>query len=334
MSCLCLAGIRMRLVLLLVAAFGIGLVGCALDSSTADPVIDAGSSADSQDSQSSFDLSSSEMSDQQSVPDPSVISGTVSFAWDTMITGSGETRVRQIDIAHGFGTVDRDGAVSALIYEAMTWEEYGIDLYHVLAPTRDTLNVMYFYCGYVSEAGLDYVWHESYGLDMDYEYATGDCSTTSQAVEVDVEISNLTALPQPYQLVSGFAVDGAEVSVSDSGGTLSLDGRELDLYPFEVVDCTSECTADPADGWWELHSMMDDEASGELCFGVLYLMTGDTDHVSLGYCFCLQSLTRLDDTTFDATWTGVSGKSFRGGTIPAGLSHPQLGYVLRPPPPQ
>lgn len=326
-------GINMRLIVILCATFGIGLVGCVVDSTPGDPATDAGFSADSQDSQFSPDISGSETSDDQSVQDPSVISGTISFAWDTVITGSGQNRVSQIDITHGYGTVDREGSVPALIYEAMTWEEYEFDLYHVLAPTEDTLNVMYFYCGYVSEDGLDYVWHESYGLDMDYEYASGDCLTTGQSVDVDVELFNLTALPEPDELISGFAVDSEHVELSETGGTLDLDGREMGLYPFEVVDCTTDCTANPADGWWELHTMMEDEANGELCFGVLYLMLADPDHVSLGYGFCLQSLTRLDDTIFDAAWIEEQQKSLRGGNIPAGLRHPQLGYVLRPFPP-
>ena len=101
------------------------------------------------------------------------------------------------------------------------------------------------------------------------------------------------------------------------------------MYPFEIIDCTSACTADPADGWWELHTVMHDVENDELCFGILYLMVADPENVSLGYGFCLQSLTRLTDARIPATWVADSAKQ-RLGTVPDGPRHPVEGYVLRP----
>jgi hypothetical protein len=226
--------------------------------------------------------------------------------------------------------LDRD--VRALAYEVTDWAEFGYVLFHVLAPEAGSLHVLYLYCGSESARSLDYVWHEAFGVPMDYEAAFGECWAERAPIVTDVELEALSALPEPESIDSGLVVDGPDAVLDDAGGFVVLGGREYGAHPFGLVDCTSECSADPADGWWEIHTVLRDPDDGEPCFGTLYLMVASADDVALGYGFCLESLTRLPDVGLDAAWRRDGGKGRDAGAIPAGPYDPRVGHVLRPGP--
>lgn len=261
-----------------------------------------------------------------------VIRGTAQLAFDLEAEGSGTGDIGDMSFLQGFGQVDLAVSANALAYETTDWREAGYVLFHVLVPSANDLNVLYLYCGYSSEESFDYVWRESYDVAMDYEAATGWCRSSARSTVVEVELEELGTLPRPESLVLDFTVDGAEVFYDGEPGVLAVDGLELTVYPFETVDCTTECTVDPTDGWWELHMVMDEPTREERCFGIIYLMVNDQDHVSLGYGYCLNSLSRLSDVTLAATWTAPVGAA-PPPPRPLGPIDARRGIVLRPRPP-
>jgi hypothetical protein len=246
------------------------------------------------------------------------------------IEGNGSVRAGEVAIESGAGHINLGASpVPSIAYEMTDWSTWGYVLFHVLTPQADTLNVEYLYC---EDDALTWVWHESYAQAMDYEAASGSCSHAARDTAVpDPGLIGLTARPSATQLVEGWTLDGIELGYASAGpGTITLGGEDHDLYPFEVVDCTVDCTADPADGWWELHSILE-SPEGRLCFGVLYMMVADTTTVQLGYPVCLDPLERLEDVFIDADWTVEPGGG--GGSAPDGPRPPGMDHVLRPLPP-
>jgi len=264
--------------------------------------------------------------------DETTIRGAMTLPHASNVDGIGSIRIGEIAVQDSVGYLSRGGEIPALVYIVQDWSEFSYTLHHVLAPTNDELNVLYFYCGNASATSFDYIWHESYDTAMDWETASGSCSAQMERVRAEVTLSRLNHLPEPSQLVSGFSVTGDDLVIDDTGGTLALDGRSFDVYPFETVDCTTDCSADPADGWWELHSILEDTADGDTCFVIFYLMVSAGDSVVLSHGFCMDSLTPLDGVLMDATWTAPASRKGRGISPPGGPRHPVLGYVLRPRP--
>jgi len=78
--------------------------------------------------------------------------------------------------------------------------------------------------------------------------------------------------------------------------------------------------------------VMDAEAAGDRCFGIIYLMVADQEHVSLGYGYCLRSLGRLSDVVLSATWTAEDGGSPKPRR-PSAPIDPRTGALLWPGPP-
>ncbi len=251
---------------------------------------------------------------------------TLPFTAD--VDGTGSIRIGEVLLARAAGTavVLGDGT-PALAYQITDWAAYGYTLLHVIAPEVDDLNVMYLYC---TTAGLAWVWHEDWTLAMDFETGSGACTFAAASTAVTVPpLRTPESRPSASQLVEGFTLSGADVSYSIGPGTIQWEGEAMDLFPFEVVDCSTDCTADPADGWWELHSVVVGPGSGT-CFGILYLIKSTPDRVQLGYPVCLDPVRIRADAWLDATWTvpAGAGGAVLPGPRPAGLTH-----VLRPLPP-
>jgi len=260
--------------------------------------------------------------------DVAMIEGVVTLPFDLTADGRGSIRIETVSVARNTGLVEVDSPVPVLVYQRTTWPEFDYVLFHVLAPEADNLNVLYFYCGHGSADSFDYIWHESFDVYMEYEAASGSCASTDNPVDAEVALHALTARPAPEDLVTGFTVDGEDISIGDGGGSMVLDGVSYAVWPFEPVDCTVDCSADPADGWWELHVLLMDEATAERCFGIVYLFLSYPDSADFQYGFCLDSLRPLEGVTLPATWTAPEGGG--GGRLPEGPRHPVDGYVLRP----
>ena len=261
-----------------------------------------------------------------------LVRGRVQLPFDLTVEGRGESGIGAISFAGSVGLVDVGAELPALAYIMTDWEAYGYTLYHVLAPANRSLNVMYLYCGNISEDSFDYVWHESYDTAMYYERGRGSCASVERFLEADVEIFDLSAMPRPEELVTGFAVTGSQVNITGAGGTLTVNDRTMNAYAFEAVDCTAECTADPADGWWELHMAMEEPASDDHCFGILYLYLNNPTLIQFAYGFCLRSLTPMVDEAMRAGWTAPEGGGGGSRQHAAAPRHPETGTILRPDP--
>lgn len=259
-----------------------------------------------------------------------MIEGVVPLPFDLTADGRGSIRIEAVSVSRTTGLVEVDSPLPVLVYERTIWPEFGYVLFHVLAPETDNLNVLYFYCGNDSADSFDYIWHESFDVYLEYEHASGSCASTDDPVDAEVALYALGSRPAPEDLVEGFSVSGADVTLGDTGGSIVLDGVSYSAWPFESVDCTVDCSADPADGWWELHMLLMDEAEGDRCFGIVYLLVSFPETVDFQYGFCLGSLRPLADETLPASWTAPSGGG--GGRLPEGPRHPVEGYVLRPGP--
>lgn len=311
-----------------------------------DEPLDSGMDTDLLDVRDGFDLEDPSVSDQvehdqgdgrhvedlQEEWDEHVIQGSVLLDFEATVAGRGTGEIGVIDIAGNVGSIERDGTLVALLYQEQQWVEYDLTLYHAIAPERDNLHVMYLYCSDTLPSSLDLIWHESYDSAMGWQTATGSCSSVSSSDPTEVELVRLRSMPQPSQLVQGFTVSGSQVSLNGSGGSVTIGGTGYDAFPFEAVDCTTECSADPADGWWELHMVLENQGTGEVCFTILYLEKATPDRVSLGHGFCLESLTFLPSPTLAASWSAPPSAKSLGIHPPSGPRHPQLGYVLRPGP--
>lgn len=161
---------------------------------------------------------------------------------------------------------------------------------------------MWAYC-YGQE--LAYIFHENYELPLSFEEGTGSCDYNGLSTILNVNLNKLSLVPSSEQLIEGFTLTGDELNYSEGVGTIQFNGELMELYPFEVVDCTTDCTENPKDGWWELHSIMAG-TDGRICFGILYLMVSYKDEIQLGYPICFNPLESMDAEIYKSSWSSTS----------------------------
>jgi len=245
-------------------------------------------------------------------PSPSVspVSGspsTAAIAWPAIslddsntfgidISGSG-TEVSRVDIHSRFGAVTLGGKVmSALVYKDIPWNSYSLVLYQALAIEARSWTVLWFYC---TGSSLTYIyWESPTSSRINREPMKGTCTTTSTT---HTAVSWPAGSMQAPAVVAGFSVRGAHIEIGSAApGHADLDGKTWSLYSYALVDCSKGCGAP---GWYELHSLLWDSATGKTAYGIVYLITGQTHRVQLEYALELPTLGRPPDTSFDADWS-------------------------------
>jgi hypothetical protein len=212
------------------------------------------------------------------------------------ISGTGST-VSKVDIHNRFGAVTIGGRVmSALVYRDIPWDGYSLVLYQALAVEANSWTVLWFYC---TASSLTYIyWESTTSSKLNREPVKGSCTTTATT---HANVSWPAGSMQAPWLISGFSVHGVNIDIGgNSPGHAVLDGRTWSVYPYVVVDCSKGCGAP---GWYELHSLLWDSASGESAYGIVYLITGQTHRAELEYALELPTLGRPVDTSFEADWT-------------------------------
>jgi hypothetical protein len=220
---------------------------------------------------------------------------SITLDFDVAITGSGTSFVGDIDVQGATGTAVLDGETfSVLAYERQPFAEYV--LYQMLAVSSDRWFVVWAYC-----VGPDLTYFYFEGTDgtaLDYEPASGVCAEGPGPIEVDVQFPAVD-MPIP-SLYEGFTIDGPAVQVpSGAPGTVDL-GVVHTVLPFEAVDCTVDCGAP---GWRELHTLLWDQVSGRVCFGIFYLFEDDPE-ILLAYSLTLPDLSDpAGDVALPAEWT-------------------------------
>lgn len=130
---------------------------------------------------------------------------------------------------------------------------------------------------------------------MSWEDASGTCQAAGATTPVSVSWPAMTVnTPAP---ITGFSVSGTGVSLT-AGSSGTLDGRTF--LPYATVDCSKDCGTP---GWYELHGLILNSDSSDVCFGILYLFTDGRPTVELGsYSICFPSLNTLGYQTFTASW--------------------------------
>lgn len=224
--------------------------------------------------------------------------GNLALSFSLDASGAGTSRVGEISLVSGAGTVSMGGReLAAVAFEHQPWEEFGYDLFQVLVVAPDRWVILWLYC---AGEELTNVYSEATdGLPLEVEPATGSCSWSSDPSEASV------VLPAVDMLVSheveGYRVSGAEIDLeSETPGWIRLGRSEMTVLVFQDVDCSTGC-GEP--GWYELHAVLSDSARGRACFAILYLSLGEAS-VLVTYALTLPD---LDDpagmTQLEAEWS-------------------------------
>jgi hypothetical protein len=222
---------------------------------------------------------------------------TIALPFDLMSTGTANAPLGSVAMTHDVGTVtELAGAAPAFVYMTQQFGMY--TLYQGLGVTASSWDVFWLYC---IPTNLTFVYDEGVGgAPLFGVPATGSCQ--SQAAPHDAMVSlpafSITT-PTP---IAGYTVDGPDISIATTGvGTLTLAGRTLPLLVFQDVDCTTTCGSP---GWYELHSIIWDEAAQTLLFTIIYLSTDQHAQVELTYARSLPDLgDPIGDLRVPATWT-------------------------------
>jgi hypothetical protein len=277
------------------------LLGCSASPERHDPLSDAGD-ADDADALANTRLE---------VP-PS--RGTWHADADVTLEGIGHGDLGAISLSHGLGSITFRGAPATAFYVAGSDIPPGKDgggrgaADSGPAPGRDLQIIA------VQGDRIIVTWVGCYGGDLAFVYyettdgiasqqpdrASGYCTIVDASAATEaVELPALSM--SPPALARGFAIAGADLSFDGvSIGRANFAGASWSMYPFHAIDC-SACDVS---GWYELHSLFRDKASGNTCIGILYLMAVAPNQVSLDYMTCLPAVTDpiASGQIFASTW--------------------------------
>lgn len=239
-------------------------------------------------------------------PDPVEIpasDGTVAFAPDVDVAGSGGRVVGDVDLSGAVGTVEVHGdELDAVVYRRIPWQsQTDRTLYATLAVSTTAIYPLWLYC---DGTRLREIWVEGTdGTPLREETASG---TYSDDGDVDARASFPAlsfAVPDP---VPDYRIEGDGLAVGTGDDYVTFPSTALDAFAdarfdvvaFESVDCTSRCGGS---GWHELHAAIYHRERRRLAFGVFYLYPDDAP-VSLSYVLALPTLATPGQQRYDADW--------------------------------
>lgn len=233
--------------------------------------------------------------------EPLVVDATfasVSADFTANISGTVGAPLGEAVLTDNVGYVVVDGEqLPTFGYRRQEWNEFGLVLVQSLAVREDAIFPLWFYC---TGSQLDGVYVQGTdGMPSTWIPASsGTCDIESAPATTAVELPDLR-LPHPAP-DHAFEVTG-ELNISPGeNGTFTSDGRDWQVFGFETIDCTMECGMP---GWWELHAILWEEVTRELCFSIFYLFEGDRE-MSVSYSICLPSLTDIiTDRIVSGDWS-------------------------------
>jgi hypothetical protein len=235
-------------------------------------------------------------------------SGTVTDAFRLGASGTAGTPYGAISFSADTGTIDVGGG-PAVAFVYATVPEAGYTLYDGFAVSATSWDAFYLYCN--GNTLADVYDEKIGGHGMVYAAVTGGActaSTTQTVAHVSLPAFSIAA-PAP---ITGYTVSGTAIDVAADGtGTLAVGGTKLPLVVFDDVDC-SACGGS---GWFELHSIVWDDAHQRVVFVIVYLITGMPNTVELAYARSLPDLGDPIGTVVPAaTWTVTGARIARRAT--------------------
>jgi len=230
------------------------------------------------------------------------LQGHWSLPFSVAIDGMGSERLGLLQIDGVTGSVEVEGqSTFVFVDQRIPWAAFGYTLYQLVAVRADQWFVLWAYC----ESGqLTWVYLEAVdGTPLTYEAATGTCGDIDGETVAPID---LPAVDLPFPAApAGFSVDGPQIQLAEGGGGYAQAGEERwELYPFNQVDCTTDCGTP---GWWEIHSLLWGPERREAGFGIVYLFLDPNvptnAQVSLVPSILFPTLRTSPSTFFEASWT-------------------------------
>ena len=232
---------------------------------------------------------------------------------DVTLEGIGHGDLGAISLSHGLGSITFRGAPASAFYvfgsdippgkdgggrgAADSGPAPGRDL-QIIAVQGDRIIVAWVAC---YSGDLAFVYYETTDgiASQQPDRASGYCDIADASATEAVELPALSM--SPPALVRDFTIAGADLAFDGvSIGRATFAGASWSFYPFHAIDC-SACDVS---GWYELHALFRDEASGNTCFGILYLTADAPNQVALDYITCLPAVTdpAAGGQGFASTW--------------------------------
>lgn len=219
--------------------------------------------------------------------------GTLSGSFSLGGEAQGTTRLGAITLGQNMAALSLLGVPhGGVAWFDHDWADAGYHLYDLLSVAEDGSGLAVTYL-YAQGDQVPYAYTESYGLPMDWEYASGSLDGVSGEVSYEVRLPALRALPPPMD--AGFEISG-DLTLSSDGGSVTLNGVPRSVHPLGLVDC-SDCPGGP---WYEVHLVL---AADDACFTILYLFPDEPARAQLEYGLCLPTLERVS-TSLDVVWSG------------------------------
>ncbi len=222
--------------------------------------------------------------------DPSIAvratSSTLQTDFTADISGTMGQPLGDAELTDNVGYVEIDGAqLPTFGYRVQEWTELGLTLVQSLAVREDAIFPLWFYC---TEGALDGVYFEgTEGTPSTWIPASSGTCDLSTAGSSGVV--NLPALSfEPPAADHGFEVTGELTISAGEAGFYTAGDRTWETYGFETIDCTM--CENP--GWWELHALLWDPETHDLCFSIFYLYENGRDS-GVAYTMCLPGVEDL-----------------------------------------
>jgi hypothetical protein len=192
------------------------------------------------------------------------------FAPINAATAAGATGTT-VSIVSNQGTVSYGGRgpFQAFIFNRVPFPGANSITYAGLGVENGAWFPFFLYCS--GDGRLTRVYGEMTDRDVDvFDDVEGTCADQGVAPMVPVSLAANTL--SPVALTCGFSVHGgAPNSVNLEGsqnGTASFFGGDSVALPFHTVDCRTECGTP---GWYELHTILWNQALQEVGFESVYL---------------------------------------------------------------
>lgn len=210
--------------------------------------------------------------------------------------GDGEVT---LEVVLGLGTWrEADQTEPLLLTYGQSFSGFWLGCGYTLSAAR--LQVVWLYC---RGDRLEYVWTaDTAGGRIRLRPASGSCVQEEATTDVAFALPAI-ALPLP-PVLDGFSLESEQIRLGPprpdgSSGEVRIDGRWMPAWVFSVIDCS---TCDVG-GWWELHTLIWDDASSRLLSQIYYLDTDLPSYVAASWGFWLPDLEAVKPIELPAVWT-------------------------------